>query len=129
MPAYSGGRAKRRKEIKEMSEKDMQAEIERTEVAMNERVKPATRRGQELSMGKLPPITLVLGLVGMLGGPVEAFTAYDCSNRSNIVYSYSLLETDACQFWTRRGNSRQPCSRKLYRLSRIKPYQYQAPGH
>ncbi len=63
----------------------MQAEIKRTEVAMNERVKPATRRGQELSMGKLPPITLVLGLVRMLGGPVEAFTAYDCSNRSNIV--------------------------------------------
>jgi hypothetical protein len=85
MHAYSGGRAKRRKEIEEMSEEDMQAEIERTEVAMNERVKPATRRGQELSMGKLPLITLVLGFVGMLGGPVEAFIAYDCSNRSNIV--------------------------------------------
>jgi hypothetical protein len=32
----------------------------------------------------------------LLGGPVKAFTAYDCSNRSNIIESYSLLELDAC---------------------------------
>jgi hypothetical protein len=31
-----------------------------------------------------------------MGGPVNAFTAYDCSNRSNIIESYSLLEPDAC---------------------------------
>jgi hypothetical protein len=30
------------------------------------------------------------------GGPASAFTAYDCSNRSNVVESYSLLEPDAC---------------------------------
>ncbi len=27
---------------------------------------------------------------------VEGFTAYDCSNRSNVVEAYSLLEPDAC---------------------------------
>jgi hypothetical protein len=28
--------------------------------------------------------------------PSQAFTAYNCSNRSNIVKLYSLLEPDAC---------------------------------
>jgi hypothetical protein len=28
--------------------------------------------------------------------PPHAFTAYDCSNRSNIVKSYLLLDPDAC---------------------------------
>ncbi len=30
------------------------------------------------------------------GSPVNAFTAYDCSNNTNIVESYSLLEPDTC---------------------------------
>jgi hypothetical protein len=90
-----GAWAKRRKEIEEMSEEDMQAEIERTEVTMIERVKPATRRRQGLSMRKLPVTMMILNLVGMQGRPVEALTAYDCSNRSNIVESYLLLEPDA----------------------------------
>jgi CO dehydrogenase/acetyl-CoA synthase epsilon subunit len=52
-----GARAKRRKEIEEMSEEDMQAEIERIEMAMNERVKPATRRGR----GETAPDHIVIG--------------------------------------------------------------------
>jgi hypothetical protein len=32
--------------------------------------------------------------LGSLGSPARAFTAYNCSNRSNIVKSYSLLEPD-----------------------------------
>ncbi len=71
----------------------MQAEIRRTEAAMRERVKPASQRTRGLSMGKLPLAMIVLCLVG---GQADAFTAYDCSNRSNIVESYSLLEPDAC---------------------------------
>jgi hypothetical protein len=39
---------------------------------------------------------MILCLVGMQGGPVDAFTAYDCWNWSNIVESYSLLEPDVC---------------------------------
>jgi hypothetical protein len=31
-----------------------------------------------------------------MGSPIKAFTAYDCSNRSNIIEWYSLLEPDAC---------------------------------
>ncbi len=34
---------------------------------------------------------------------VDAFTAYDCSNRSNVVESYSLLEPDACANMGRDG--------------------------
>jgi hypothetical protein len=36
-------------------------------------------------------------VIACLGaGPVGAFTAYDCTNRSNVVEAYSLLEPDAC---------------------------------
>jgi hypothetical protein len=34
----------------------------------------------------------LISLIGMLGHPAEAFMAYDCTNRSNIVEYYSLLE-------------------------------------
>jgi hypothetical protein len=37
------------------------------------------------------------------GHPVEGFTAYDCSNRSNIVEAYSLLEPDACANMGKEG--------------------------
>ncbi len=44
----------------------------------------------------------ILCLVGG-GRQVDAFTAYDCSNRSNIVESYSLLEPDACAVSDKTG--------------------------
>jgi hypothetical protein len=42
-------------------------------------------------------------LICLLVIPVEGFTAFDCSNRSNIVKSYSLLEPDACANMGRDG--------------------------
>jgi hypothetical protein len=39
---------------------------------------------------------MILGIAGLNSGPVEAFTVYDYSNKSNKVESYSLLEPDAC---------------------------------
>jgi hypothetical protein len=39
------------------------------------------------------PLVLAMCLVVT---PVGGFTAYDCSNWSNVVESYSLLEPDAC---------------------------------
>jgi hypothetical protein len=42
-------------------------------------------------MGSLP-----LSMAVLCGGQLKAFTAYDCSNKSNIIESYSLLEPDAC---------------------------------
>ncbi len=36
-------------------------------------------------------------------GPAGAFNAYDCTNRSNVVEAYSLLEPDACPSSSRDG--------------------------
>jgi hypothetical protein len=52
-------------------------------------------------MGWLP-LTLVL-LLCVPGRPAEGFTAYDYSNRSNIVKAYSLLEPDACANMGKEG--------------------------
>jgi hypothetical protein len=46
---------------------------------------------------------MILGVTGSSSTPVKAFTAYDRSNRSNIVESYSLLEPDACAACVRNG--------------------------
>jgi hypothetical protein len=46
---------------------------------------------------------MILCLVGMQSGAVDAFTTYDCSNRSNIVESYSLLKPDACAVSDKTG--------------------------
>ncbi len=46
--------AKRRKEIEEMNEEDIEAEIERTEVAMAERVKSAARGNEDPAWGGCP---------------------------------------------------------------------------
>jgi hypothetical protein len=80
-----GSRAKRAREIEEMTIEDMEAEIHETN-AMNRRRRMGTGL---LSM----PLVLLMCLVVT---PVGEFTAYDCSNRSNVVKSYSLLEPDAC---------------------------------
>jgi hypothetical protein len=83
-----------------MDEKDMRAEIRNTEAAMRERVEPANQKGQRIGVGRLPLAKLILCLVG---GQVDAFTAYDCSNRSIIMKSYSLLEPDACAVSDKTG--------------------------
>jgi hypothetical protein len=53
------------------------------------------------------PLTLMLFLC-ISGHPVEGFTAYDCSNRSNIVEAYSLLEPDACANMGKEGEVETP---------------------
>ncbi len=80
-----GVRAKRRKEIEWVSIAEIEAEAEE----VREEVK--RRKGRKAS--RLP---LMLMLLCFSGQAVEGFTAYDCSNRSNIVESYLLLEPDVC---------------------------------
>jgi hypothetical protein len=46
---------------------------------------------------------VLTALAYLVGGPAEAFTAYDCTNRSNVVEAYSLLEPDACASLGRDG--------------------------
>jgi hypothetical protein len=105
-----GARAKRRKEIEYMSEEDIETEIRRMEAAMTERVESAARRKQGLDMGRLPWIMIVLGLIGGQSRPAEAFTAYDCLNRSNIISGARHM----CDVRKDRG-SRQPCMGRLYK--------------
>jgi hypothetical protein len=88
----SGARAKRRGEIEKMSITEMEAEIEKVE----EKIKRKRLGG----VGRLPMVLILLCLAGNV---VEGFTAYDCSNRSNVVESYSLLEPDVCANMGKEG--------------------------
>jgi hypothetical protein len=75
-----GARAKRRREIEQMTLVEMEAELGE--------VKAEIKRGRRAGMGWLQ-LTLVL-LLCVAGHPAEGFTAYDCSNRSNIVLTWIL---------------------------------------
>jgi hypothetical protein len=92
--------AKRRKEIEGMGEEDIQAEIKKTEETVRKRVEASGSRSQRSGMGSLP---LTMAILCPVGSQVDAFTAYDCSNRSNIVESYLLLEPDACAVSDKTG--------------------------
>jgi hypothetical protein len=80
----TGARAKRRKEIEDMSVGELEAEIREAE---------NFRSRRRASKGGCLPFTLAI--ICLMGSPLKAFTAYDCSNRSNIIESYLLLEPDA----------------------------------
>jgi hypothetical protein len=88
-----GGRAKRRREVEEMTLAEMEAELGE--------VKAEIKRRRRAGVGWLP-LTLVL-LMCLTGNPAEGFTAYECSNRSNVVEAYSLLEPDACANMGKEG--------------------------
>jgi hypothetical protein len=82
---YGSRGAKRRMDPIDMTIEEMEA----TNEAIRKR-----RRGNLGLM--LKPIWTLMIVACLAWGPVTAFTAYDCSDQSNIVESYSLLEPDAC---------------------------------
>jgi hypothetical protein len=88
-----GARARRRREIEQMIVEEMEAELAE--------VKSEIKRWRRAGTGWLP-VTLAL-LMCLTVSLVEGFTAYDCSNRSNIVEAYSLLEPDACANMGKEG--------------------------
>jgi hypothetical protein len=102
-----GAWAERRREIERMSVSEKEAKVEEVQ----EEIK--RRKGRKAS--RLP---LVLMLLCLSGQAVEGFTAYDCSNRSNIVELYSLLEPDVCAAWARKARSRQQFTGRSYRSSK-----------
>jgi hypothetical protein len=86
---YGSRGRKRSKEAIEMIIEKMEAEIQET----NEAIRKRRRRSLGLM---IKPLWMLMTIACLAGDPVAAFTANDCSNRSNVVESYSLLEPDAC---------------------------------
>jgi hypothetical protein len=74
----------------------MEAEIQET----NEAIRKRRRRTPGLM---LKPLWMLTVFACLVRNPAEAFTAYDCTNRSNVVEAYSLLEPDACANMGRDG--------------------------
>jgi hypothetical protein len=90
---YGSRGAKRDREVIDMTIEEMEAEIRET----NELIRKRRRRNPGLMLKPLYMLTC------LMVSSVKAFTAYDCSNRSNVVESYSLLELDACANMGRDG--------------------------
>jgi hypothetical protein len=86
---YGSRGKKRHQDPIDMTIEEMAAEIEETNEAIRKR-----RRGNLGLM--LKPLWILTIIACFVGEPVAAFTAYDCSDRSNLVESYTLLEPDAC---------------------------------
>ncbi len=80
----------------EMTIEEIEAEIQETNEAIRK------RRRKSLGL-MLKPLWMLTAFACLMRNPVAAFTAYDCSNRSNVVESYSLLEPDACANMGRDG--------------------------
>jgi hypothetical protein len=85
----SRGKKRSQQEVIDMTIEETEAEIQET----NEAIRKRRRRGLGLM---LKPLWMLTVLACFTGSPAAAFIAYDCSNRSNVVESYSLLEPDAC---------------------------------
>ncbi len=82
---YGSRGKKRSKEVIEKTTEEMEAEIQET----NEAIRKRRRRG-------LGPLWMLTIFACLMGSPADTFIAYDCSNNTNLVESYSLLEPDSC---------------------------------
>jgi hypothetical protein len=92
----SRGRKRSQQDVIDMTIEEMEAELQET----NEAIRKRRRRTPGLM---LKPLWMLTVIACLAGSPVEAFTAYDCTNRSNVVEAYSLLEPDACANMGRDG--------------------------
>jgi hypothetical protein len=93
------------REVIDMTIEEMEAEIQETNELIRKR-----RRG---SLGlMLKPLWM---LTCLMVSSVDTFTAYDCSNRSNVVVSWSRTRPPT---WAGTGRWRQRCTVRLSRSSR-----------
>jgi hypothetical protein len=83
---YGSKGTKRSREVIDMTIEEMEVEIQET----NELIRKRRRRGMGLM---LKPLWMLMCL---MVSSANAFTAYDCSNSTNVVEAYSLLEPDTC---------------------------------
>jgi hypothetical protein len=85
----SRGKKRSQQDVIDMTIEEMEAELQETSEAIRKR----RRRTPGLL---LKPLWMLTVFACLARAPVGAFTAYDCTNRSNAVEAYSLLEPDAC---------------------------------
>jgi hypothetical protein len=85
----SRGKKRSQQDVIDMTIEEMEAEIQET----NEAIRKRKRRTPG---HMLKPLWMLTVFACLVRNPVAAFTTYDCSNRSNVVEAYSLLEPDAC---------------------------------
>jgi hypothetical protein len=85
----SRGWKRSQQDIIDVTIEEINAELQET----NEAIRKRRRRTPGLT---LKPLWALTALAYLAGNPAEAFTAYDCTNRSNVVEAYSLLEPEAC---------------------------------
>jgi hypothetical protein len=88
-----GARARRRKEVEQMTLAEMEAELGGVQAEI--------KRRRSARAGWLPLMLMMILCIS--GHPAEGFTAYNCSNRSNIKEAYSLLELEACANMGKKG--------------------------
>jgi hypothetical protein len=92
----SRGKKRSQQDVINMTIEEMEAEVRET----NEAIRKRRRRTPGLM---LKPLWMLTVIACFAGSPAEAFTAYDCTNRSNVVEAYLLLEPDACANMGRDG--------------------------
>jgi hypothetical protein len=85
----SRGKKRSQQDVINMTIEEMEAELQET----NEAIRKRRRRTPGLM---LKPLWMLTVFACLARNPTEAFTAYDCTNRNNVVEAYSLLEPDAC---------------------------------
>jgi hypothetical protein len=92
----SRGKKRSQQDVIDMTIEEMEAELKET----NEAIRKRRRRTPGLMLKLLWMLTVFACLAR---NPAEAFTAYDCTNWSNVVEAYSLLELDVCANMGRDG--------------------------
>jgi hypothetical protein len=105
---YGSKGMKRGREVIDMMIKEMEAEIQET----NELIRKRRRRGLGMM---LKPLWMLTMLTCLMGSPVDTFIAYDCTNNTNVVESYSLLEPDTCANMRKDGEVETTCTARLLR--------------
>jgi hypothetical protein len=106
-----GSRSRKRtqQDIIDMTIEEMEAEIRET----NEAIRQRRRRNPGLM---LKPLWMLTVIACLTVSPAGAFTAYDCTNRSNVVEAYSLLEPDACASSGRDGEVETTVFREIVQI-------------
>jgi hypothetical protein len=100
---YGSKGTKRGREVIDMTIEEMEAEIQET----NKLIRKRRRRGLGLM---LKPLWMLTMITCLMGSPVDAFIAYDCSNNTTIGSHTPSSSLTPVPTWGRTGRLRPPCT-------------------